>query len=232
MKICACVILYNPSDDIKNTNSYPYFIDKIYFIDNSDMSNLNKIQNSCTYSYEYIPFYENKGIAYALKLACNKAISDGYDFILTMDQDSVFPKNSENEILNYLINDDIKNYGILGLNYNSKESEKKIIDCKYWLTSGNFINLLNYKLIDGFDEDLFIDYVDIEIGEQFSKVNKKIGYLNHISLNHKIGNPIKINFLGLKFTCMNHSPIRYYYRYRNSLYLYKKNHSFYSSKYT
>lgn len=231
MKICACVILYNPSDDIRNIISYPYFIEKLYFIDNSAINNLDKIKKYCTFNYEYVPFYENMGIAYALKLACDKAINDGFDFILTMDQDSIFPKNNEEEIFTYLLRDDIKDYGILGLNYNSKTTEKKIIDCKYWLTSGNFINLTNYKLINGFDERLFIDYVDIEIAEQFNKINKKIGYINHISLKHKIGNPIKINIFGLKFTCMNHSPIRYYYRYRNSRYLYRKNHKFYRSKY-
>ena len=37
---------------------------------------------------------------------------------------------------------------------------------------------------------------------------------------HTIGNPIEIQFLGKTFYALNHSPIRYYYRYRNSYYLY------------
>ncbi len=232
MRICACVVLYNPTNVFSNINSYPSFVEKVYIIDNSSVSHIDEIRQSINKKYEYYFLGENKGIAYALNLSCKLAMNSKFDFILTMDQDSVFPSDKYNDlILKYLNSKIIDEYGVLGLNFNSSSMEEKIVDTNFWITSGGFVNLKNYSKILGFKSELFIDYVDFELGEQFQKIGKKIGYINNISLQHTIGNPIKKKFFLKEITCLNHSPIRYYYRYRNSLYLYKNNKRFYRKKY-
>ena len=89
----------------------------------------------------------------------------------------------------------------------------EIINVKTWITSGNFININQYNKINGFKEELFIDYVDFDLCHQFYKKNIKIGVIPNIKIQHQIGKPITKMFLWRKFNCMNHSPIRYYYRY-------------------
>lgn len=228
MKIDGVVVLYNPENDVlNNIESYRSFLNTLYVVDNSTKTNdelvskLKSLQN-----VKYLSLGDNQGIGKALKVGLEEVKKDNADVCLTMDQDSIFPSDRMDEIKDYL-EKNLEDYAIIGLNFNSESSEKGIADVKTWLTSGNFINMSDYQKINGFNEDLFIDCVDFELNEQFNNINRKIGYINEISLTHKIGNPIPKRFLWMKVTALNHSPIRYYYRFRNGYYLYKRNKKFY-----
>lgn len=174
----------------------------------------------------------NKGIAAALNAGCSKLVSEGFDVVLTMDQDSKFPLEDADAILNK-VESLISVYSVVGLNFNSEKTgdPSEIVETKYWLTSGNFVDLAAFERVEGFDERLFIDYVDIEFGHRLRLAGLKECYLKNYSLKHSIGNPIKVNIFGKSFYAMNHSPIRYYYRYRNSRYLYGNDKQFYRDKY-
>ena len=228
VKIDGVVVLYNPEDEIlNNIEKYRPFLEHLYVVDNSTKANevlVKKVQQFK--NVKYISLNGNKGIGKALKVGLEEAKTSGADVCLTMDQDSIFPSERFDEIKDYL-EKNINDYAIIGLNFNSDSTENGIIDVKTLLTSGNFINMDDYKKINGFNEDLFIDCVDFELNEQFDKINRKIGYINDVSLIHKMGNPLVRRFLGVKVTALNHSPIRYYYRFRNGYYLYKQNKKFY-----
>ncbi len=234
MKIAGCVVLYNPLDEcLSNIDSYIGLVDVLYVLDNSTDHNPEFVEKIKRIDKaEYIGFGANKGIAYALKVGVGRAAELGYDFCLTMDQDSLFPTVTRAELERRFGEiENLEDYGIIGLNFNSDGKEKKLVEIDCWLTSGNFINLSNYKLIDGFYADLFIDYVDVELNEQFRNIGKKIAYWNDLSLSHKIGEPVQHSFFGKKFTVMNHSPLRLYYRFRNARFLYKRNKKFYGKLY-
>ena len=228
VKIDGVVVLYNPEDEIlNNIEKYRPFLEHLYVVDNSTKINEELVKKVQQFkNVKYISLNGNKGIGKALKVGLEEAKVSGADVCLTMDQDSIFPSERFDEIKDYL-EKNINDYAIIGLNFNSDSIEKGIIDVKTLLTSGNFINMDDYKKINGFNEDLFIDCVDFELNEQFDKINRKIGYINDISLIHKMGNPLVRRFLGVKVTALNHSPIRYYYRFRNGYYLYKQNKKFY-----
>lgn len=232
-KIGSCTVLYNPdSKVIENINSYAKFMDYIVLVDNSD--NGSDFEEKVNLpNIKYISMNGNKGIAAALNKGLNYLIDKGADYALTMDQDSLFPSNDIDDILNgiYIYSN---KYSILGLNFNyeSEEKNNEVVETPYWITSGNFVNLKDFSNTNGFDEKLFIDGVDFEYGYELSRINKKIAYLKNYSLKHNIGNPIEFSFLRHKYHSMNHSPIRYYYRYRNERYLYKKiNKKFFRSSY-
>ena len=231
MKIDAVVVFYNPTIEmIDNIKKYYSFIEHLFVVDNSCTSNeevvkaIKELEKAT-----YIPLGENKGIGYALKVGLEKVKEDNADICLTMDQDSIFPSDRWNEVKEYL-EKNIKDYAIIGLNFNKTETKKGLVEVKTLLTSGNFINMSDYCKIKGFNEELFIDCVDFELCEQFHNINRKIAYINEISLIHQMGdNPIRKRFFGIPITCLNHSPIRYYYRYRNGYYLYHKNKKFYKN---
>ena len=86
MKIPAVVVFYNPSEEnINNLKVYEKSVDKIYVVDNSD-DEVIRLKN--TKKIEYIKLFTNKGIATALNEGAKKAMEDGYDWLLTLDQDS------------------------------------------------------------------------------------------------------------------------------------------------
>ena len=235
LKVGGCVVLYNPEIAVvNNIESYRDKLDLLVVVDNSDrpsssvLDHLKEINN-----VQLISMHGNKGIAKALNVGCSYLIAHGFDICLTMDSDSIFPKKYYNKIVKIIFPLINENYGLIGLNYNYFPKKKKntIILTKYWLTSGNFVNLKAYDAVGGFKNDLFIDYVDIEFDHSLIQKGYKIAYLHDYSLKHKIGNPISKKILGRHVTIMNHPPIRYYYRYRNSRYLYKFDKKYYRKKY-
>lgn len=234
MNIGACVVLYNPYEKqvIENINTYLNFVRYLVIVDNSTKVNDIKSIYSNNDKVIYVSMNGNKGIAKALNQGLSILIDKKMDFALTMDQDSQFPIDDINEILP-LINIYKKNYSVIGLNFNYNVQKKTdtIIDVDCWLTSGNFVDLDCYKEVGGFNNDLFIDYVDIEFGYKLKQKGKQIGYLKDYSLKHSIGNPIEIKIAKKVFYSMNHVPIRYYYRYRNSRFLYINNKDFYRKYY-
>ena len=230
MKICGCVVLYNPDEEVySNILTYKNLVNKLIVIDNSsdDEENITKAKLNLLDNIEYIKMNGNEGIAKALATGLEKAKMENYDWCLTIDQDSRISQNIGNNNIYYYLKK-YNEYGIISLNYDEKfNNESEIINVKTWITSGNFININQYNKINGFKEELFIDYVDFDLCHQFYKKNIKIGVIPNIKIQHQIGKPITKMFLWRKFNCMNHSPIRYYYRYRNSRYLYKKDRMFY-----
>ncbi len=102
-RFCGCVVLFNPDDSvINNIKSYINQLEYLYIIDNSPIDHSEWIkQNLRNASYQYYGFKENLGLAFALNYACKKAIKDGFDYILTMDQDSIFENNSVEKLKEY-----------------------------------------------------------------------------------------------------------------------------------
>lgn len=233
MRIDAVVVLYNPGLEVfDNIVSYSSIVDTLFVVDNSTTVNkalIEKIEKECK-NATYVPLNGNLGIAKALKEGLNRATLNGAEYCLTMDQDSKFPTAQIDNVKKYLI-DNKEEYGIISLNAKGVDKNDDFTglkDVDVWITSGNFIVIENYKKIEGFKEELFIDLVDFELCEQFHNINKKVGIIGEICLTHKIGEPMIKRFLWKKVKVDNHPPIRYYYQYRNTEYLYRRNKSFYA----
>jgi rhamnosyltransferase len=236
MKLASCIVLYYPElvEVKKNINSYIHSVDKLYVIDNTpnpfpeskDLQNLsNKI--------EYLPNFDNLGIAKALNLACNKAIQEGFDWIITFDQDSwCFPNMVEKLKEIAVSNEGVGSVSpscVLGEEFLdlSQTEEIKEVDCA--ITSGCLTNLEAYKKVNGFDESFFIDLVDIDFSFKLRETGYKILESNDAIMFHSLGDskPFSIT-KNLKIWYSNHSPIRRYYITRNRLIFrkkYKQKHS-------
>lgn len=214
MKICGCVIWYNPSEEDKeNIGTYLDGIDKLFIIDNS--SEINYLNNNP--KIEYIPLYNNFGIARALNIACEKAKIENYEWILTMDQDSRFDKNIQDYKVKCQKKYNKNNLIVLFAATTTFDKESGFVNRV--ITSGNILNLEVWSELGGFKEDFFIDEVDFELCAKIILKGYLIYKFQDIKLNHTIGNNFNINFLGLKTYCMNHSYIRKYYIVRNRLFM-------------
>lgn len=225
-KLSGLVVWYNPEkNDIANIDSYVAHIDKLYIIDNSNQNNQHLLSyRPFSGNIEYIPNGKNLGIATALNIGCQRAIEDGYEWILTMDQDSSFlPSHFElfitqiNQLSANQKTDDIAIYAP------SRERDKK--GNKFVtkvITSGNILSLADYSEVQGFDDQLFIDEVDHDMCFRLLKNNKKIYKFLEPKLKHLVGNSKTHHFFFSKRTVMHHSAFRKYYIFRNRLIMMKR----------
>lgn len=228
-KIPATVIWYNPdTENIENIKTYIDYVEKVYIIDNS-MNNNKKLCSSLNNNkIEYVYNKKNLGIAKALNLACEKAISDGFKWILTMDQDSSFSSNDINEYFKSFDNIEKKNIGIFSPKHilkndiNKIRDDKKFLEIDHVMTSGNLLNLSAWEKVGKFDENLFIDEVDSEICFRMIENDYKVIQMNRIKMFHELGSLEKRNFFIKKISVLNHNYIRKYYIMRNKFYMFKK----------
>lgn len=232
LRIVGCVVWYKPDEEsVNNIKTYPPFLEKVFVLDNSPEDNSALLEGlGMGDKVVYVPFLQNKGIAYALAKGVELAIKEKADYLLTMDQDSGFPTKDSPTILSWLEKKEVREeFGLLGLNYKFKKLEKELargeiiyddgnIDSP--ITSGSFINIANYKKVKGFRVEFFIDYVDLDLNWQFKKAGFKVAYLNQILLQHHLGSLAYKKVLWHTFMVVSHSPLRRYYQYRNLYVLY------------
>jgi rhamnosyltransferase len=232
LNIAACVILYNPKkEDLQNITSYLSKVNKLYIYDNS----ATKLEDSIIHENKKIVYFwdgENQGISIRLNQAARKAIYDGYDKLLTMDQDSSFlEKNIAkyfSDIENFKETENVANFGLeyskTAIACDSDEIVFEEVD--HLITSCSVINLDLFEKIGGFDENLFIDGVDIDycyaaLKNGFKNIQFKNNYFKH-SLGEPIRRASITSLYLIKKNRVIHSNLRVYYMYRNVLYLEKK----------
>ncbi|MFA7092698.1 MAG: glycosyltransferase [Arcobacteraceae bacterium] len=234
MNLAASVVLYNPIEEVfDNIKSYADFVDTLILIDNSDKRNINLINNLVSHYKDKLIYIDNKknlGIATALNIASNKAISLGYQWLLTMDQDSAFI-NFEHYKDCLLSIENCSDIGLLAANTtrNAKEQCPLNPSMKYEekfivITSANIINLKYFDAIGHFDDKLFIDMVDYDFCAKIRKENLRILYFKDVLVEHALGEVfLRQNLLTRKSKLKReHNSQRAYYIARNSLYLSKK----------
>lgn len=228
------VVWYNPAADVlDNINSYIAESEKLYIIDNSKDSHINlldnyKYQNKC----EYIPLHKNLGLAYALNVGCKKAIEDRFDYVLTMDQDSIFEPTAVSKLKLAAQKDE--RYGIICPNVKSiyhdektnldkvaylKWKKEEFKEIPWTMTSGSLTSLKAYTDVGGFDDDLFIAHIDIDFCIRLKQNNWEILMVGSAVIKQRFGNSKPVRILWKKVHPSFASPVRTYYLFRNQKYL-------------
>ena len=222
MKICGVVVLYNPSSTINDKiSSYINEIDKLFIVDNSKVDNSHLLLKNN--KIKYIPNYDNLGISSALNMAARFASDEGFDWLLTMDQDSFFEDDNLYRLIEYTKVCDYSNVGVISPWHNTKSGEtrpKEDIEERIdVMTSGNLVNLSAWAKVSGWKDWFFIDNVDIEFCMNLNVNGYKIVRLNYVELEHNLGDISIKRAFGRQFVCSNHNYIRQYYMVRNLYYL-------------
>jgi len=227
IKIAGVVVLYNPDHNvIKNIKSYINEIEILYIIDNTEEVNkdikgeLEKLVN-----IKYIEMGDNKGLAKAINIGAKYAILDGYEWLLTMDQDSKAHLKMIDKMKEYIIANDISTVGIISPYHKTKLDEvstihREIEEKISVMTSGNLLNLNIYRKIGGFLDELFIDSLDHEYCYRLLVNKYKIIQINSAILHHELGDITKkMKIFNRVILITNHNPVRRYYIVRNELYI-------------
>ncbi len=222
--IDGVVVVYHPSTTVfKNIATYLPYLRTLYIIDNTEQptdlfSDRTQIPDNCY----YIQNRENIGIARALNIAAKKAIDNSATWLLTMDQDSAFNNQDCLYLINYALEQDGNEIGIISpmqSSYLDEYHPETLSEEPFTvITSGNLISLAAYSKIGGFNEKYFIDAVDSEYCMRLHQHKFKIKRLNHLVLQHSLGETRQHeNRLHKKITLRNHNKFRRFYMTRNSL---------------
>lgn len=222
-KIAAVVVLYNPDDGVvDNISTYINQVDKLFVVDNSENINRDIIKRISAPNIKYIENNTNLGIATALNIGAQNAISENYDYLLTMDQDSKASERMVEVLLNIAATS--KDIGIVvGEHVNPDDQPKKLVEFTEEIlstvTSGNLLSLSAYQKVGGFLEELFIDHVDHEYCLRMNMNGYKIIKTTKTFLYHKVGDTQIKKLFFLTFCPSYHPPIRLYYRTRNRFFV-------------
>lgn len=226
MKVLAGIVTYNPNikrleENIKAVSKQVATV--IIFDNGSKNAREIKKIGSKYQQVKMIFSSRNNGIAFALNEIAKLAIQLSYTWLLTLDGDSVIYPGLIKE---YEKNMHLPNVGQLtckrkdrnihSLIKTSNQLPRKV---KYAITSASLINLKALKSCGGFDEKLFIDWVDNEICCALRKHGYETYEIDYIGLLQEMGHASLVHFFNKSFYRPNYSPIRYYYNARNSLYV-------------
>ena len=223
--ICAGIVSYNPDIERLRLNIAAICgqVSKVYIVDNGSM-NLSAI-NHLVVAFPNVILIantENVGIAKALNQQCVEAYKARYNWILTLDQDTICSIRFIFLLSRYIDREDA---GIIcpAVRYegwDSAEIQTFSSDCeevKACMTSGSLTRIEAWKKISGFREEYFIDFVDNEFCMKLRLAQYKIIRVNTCAMCHQLGESGVFNFLGLvKIKYTRHAPWRFYYMIRNN----------------
>ncbi|MDK0799571.1 glycosyltransferase family 2 protein [Clostridium perfringens] len=231
IRILAIIISYNPDLNrlYKNIEALVKQVDEILIVDNSsnNILEINNMKNNFD-KVKIISHEENLGISISLNKGLEYARKNNYNWILTMDQDSICQANMINNYKKFIkLNKEINSYMILAPYILYENVLEYKYDClgeeiDVVITSGSLVNVENAIKIGGFDEKLFIDYVDFEFCLRTIENNFKIIKIYGSYLEHRLGELEEKSIINRKILVTNHSFIRRYYIYRNAIYVWKK----------
>jgi len=209
MKLAGVVVFYNPESNVEsNVASYLKYVDVLYVVDNSINDNSSLLKRHSA-KIKYISNKRNLGIAKALNIAAKNAIKDGYDWLLTMDQDSRFEAKELKKMISFIKTNDTSRLGLISpwhkTKYNFLKPEVKVEKIIIVMSSGNIVSLKAYKKVGGWKDWMFIDSVDIEFCMNLNVHNYDVIRLNYIDLEHNLGDIQVKKLLFKKFTSSNHN---------------------------
>lgn len=239
-KIAAGVVLFNPDyRTLECLKRLKGEIERIYVFDNSTKSlNITLPDNVV-----YISERENKGVAYALNRIMEKAKVEGFEWVLTMDQDSILPEGMIEDFSMYL---DKQNIGIVCPQvidkrraYMKVKQDDNMQYIDMCITSASCTSIKAWEKVGKFDEWLFIDLVDNDFCKRLVLSGYKILQLKRWVIDQEFGkiqpksktvqkfwirvSKILHNQNFAKFSYKKIvSPMRVYYTCRNIIYVNRK----------
>jgi rhamnosyltransferase len=250
-RICAVIVTYqfNAERLEELIDAIAAQVDFLYIIDNNghtdaDYSTLRVAQDDgSSIKKRWIRNKENIGLSKALNQGLRLALTDGYEYILLLDQDSLPTAGMMSNLLRALeelslhypkiaaigpsIMDENRN-GFLPFIRFGKAQIKKIVPARepavpiqtdFLISSGCLLNAKAVKIIGMMDSFLFIDNIDLEWCFRARRHGYLLFGIPDAVLYHRIGDRI-IRFPISKKPILIHSPLRQYYMMRNRIILY------------
>ena len=222
-RIYAGIVTFNPDIERlkQNINAISIQVDQVVVFDNGS-DNQEKVADAIP-TVIIIKSNSNIGIAGALNRLIQWGAEKDYNWMISLDQDSICPENFVGNMTPYLsVEGHIgiaapvivdRNIGVVG--HNPEKSWSEVRTC---ITSGSFNNIAAWRDIGGYDESMFIDSVDFEYCYRLRKSGYKVIQVSETQLSHELGESHKRRFAFWNVNVNGHSAFRKYYIARNNVY--------------
>ena len=230
-KVAAIIVSYNPDSNLFDSiNLLLNQVEKVIIVDNGYVKYIKSINED---KIEIILNKENLGIATALNIGVRKALENGYEWILTMDQDSKASPDMVKKMFNVYnsinreerkdilsIFPNFVDERIQSIEENSNMNSYEYVDAD--ITSGNLLRKEVFEKVGFFDDSLFIDLVDTDFCMRLNEKGIKMIKIRDAVLYHSLGESKTIKGILGSFNTSNHSALRRYYMTRNRFYIWEK----------
>lgn len=236
--ILAIIVTYNPDSIRLNAllNSLQGQVDAIVIVDNGSTANVaSMIVSKHLLSVQLIELGANLGIAAAHNCGISFAREQGYRNIIIFDHDSVahpgmvrtllaaaeskISKGEQVAAIGPNLIDERLGKGTHFENGRWGEPKEGLVRVDHVVSSGCMIPVAALDLVGDMRSELFIDYVDTEwCLRARAKGLYCYGAIN-ARMSHEFGEPLYV--FGRAFAA--HSPMRHYYIFRNSIWLWRQN---------
>ena len=214
----AVIVSYHPDDEFgERLAKLRSQFAAVYWVDNTPGAVVGSKHRS-DLGVNYISQGVNAGLGTALNIGCTAALKDGFEWVVTFDQDSDIAADFlGQQIAAWQVSG--SSAFILGCNYSAgdKVGEPRfrvgdyVVVCKTVITSGCLMCLPIWEDLGRFDDDYFIDGIDHEICLRGRSRGLVVSRHGHVLMKHRIGER-SANYRILPYL---HTPVRKYYSMRN-----------------
>ena len=192
MKLAAVVVTYYPDENVlSNISTYIDSVDLLIIWENTPLKDREAYRIEVPDKNKKKIFFmgenSNKGLGYAYNRAIEYVRDKGYSHLMTMDQDSHFISFSG--FIDKIVQETDKK---VGLKVPLRNQEKvhdwdPPYELKWGIQSGCIFNIEMFDEIGGFNEDLFVDHTDVEIGLRARKYGYKCMCYSGCNMIHTMG---------------------------------------------
>lgn len=233
--VCAVIVTYFPDSQLMDRlERVTVQVAQTVIVDNgSPALCVERIKEFSKGSAIHLILNEfNEGIASAMNAGVRWAASRGFHWVLTLDQDTLVAgdmvETFETVVRSYPRPEHL---AVIGSNYQDKVNGKLFFEpvgktdsfpsnkITSVLTSGSLVSVDAFNAIGGFRDDFFIDCVDHEFCLHARARGFDVVVTSKPIMQHEIGHLTEHWLCGRKVRASNHSPLREYYRTRNSVVL-------------
>jgi len=235
--VAACIVSYNPGPEVRLTlcSVLPQ-VSKVFVVDNASKpeSGVALAELCAELGIVLIANKDNIGVAGAFNEAASMAISQGYEWMLLMDQDAVAPVGLVQQLMR-----GVDRWGgtrlpavVCPISIESDPSGHQSVvpdadmAVEFCMSAGSIVRLAAWKAVGGYDEDFFVDYVDFDFCFRCRQHGWEVVQVCATVMVHSSGSPTRHRFFWRRPATSNHSALRRYYISRNRILFYRKHWRF------
>lgn len=183
----------------------------------------------------------NQGIGRALNSAIAQLQAQGFQWVITFDQDSLPPPNLVNELYESAVALDVAGRcaAVGPAFYDGRDSSGRMypfrklrgcrvvkvdprqrdepVSCDALITSGMLVSVRAWEVSGGFHEGMFVDYTDTEWCFRVRAAGWSVYGIPSAHMCHQLSDGPAKSWLGL--TLLTYSAVRHYFYVRNTFYV-------------
>jgi rhamnosyltransferase len=242
--LCGIVVIYHPGEVVVcNVRAMLVECGRVLVMDNGSSAEVRaKITELAGVSF--LDLGGNLGIAAALNRGAAYAKELGFSWMVTFDQDScpepgmvraLWATHQEQPKAS-IVAPRISEEGVGLHHYRWIRSDsrwplffrripcrgKDLTGVSMAITSGSLTEINSWRELGGFDDEFFIDYVDVDFCHKVVCANREIAVSANAILRHRLGERRNARIFGVAFRPTYHAPFRHYYISRNRVTVWRR----------